>query len=595
MSKTVKIRPEYGNLRYFNKNTGKEESKFDIISRDFRYILRAVDPKKLSAISKPLSRVARILLTNYYDMIKNSPNGIIFKNHEDIYNLTEVGISQNKRAHNELRDLFNIQYHKSIKINERKYYFGFAIEFTENTENILKNPKLFYSSKSNENEPLEVQKRTPRCSKKNASLYKGEENPLENLKSRSIEIPENIPLVEESQGSNFLEKSLKDFYPITPEDSIQLNTLSKRSFSLNTKNQILLDMSKRYPDHSFKSKNRFMKYFGDCLRNEMRDAVKTANETFKIKANLTDEDKENQRIFKYLEKVEYSLEVSPELHFKKKLACVLADKKAYELLTSYKSLVIKDHLAKIYLRRMVELTPLELEIVLNQIKASHPASEIDKLELISEKPEIKMQNNNLDSVILQKFGTVKGQDIIKNCSIKKLPEWNRRLYPHGAIEVKTKFGEFIEEADKQLLRICIREAYGEKVAIVAAKEKYYDSDENELWKQFKEFTQKHFRSNEDANTVLSSWFAKLKRSQNIGSNKLIFTGTTFMIGWVDSNYSGLIEEAVKQLKINIELIYEDNYTKPILYESGIGKFKRMDEETLNRLMNQKINMEEIKC
>jgi hypothetical protein len=587
MSKTIKIRPEYNNIHYINKKTGEQKSKFDIISRDFRYILRANDS------NKPLSRVARILLANYYNMISNSLNGIIFKDHKDIYDLTEVGISQNKRTHNELRDLFNIQYHQSIIIEGRKYRDGFTIEFTQNTEIILEDPKLFYSSQSMEKERVSVLKRTPSRPKKNAPLYIEEENPLENLKDRSIEIVENIPLVEESQKSNFLGKSLKDFYPLSPEDADRFKTLSGRPFNLNIQNQILLDMS-RDSSAVFYSKKGFLSYMTIAYKKEMRDAVKTNNETFRIKANLTDEDKENRRIFKYLEKVEYSLEVSPELHFKKKLACVLEEKKAYNLLTSYKSLVIKDRLAKLYLRRMVELTPLELEIVLNQIKASHPVEDVEKLVLIPEKSEIKMQNNNLDTVILQKFGTVKGQEIIKNCSIKKLPEWNRRLYPHGAIEVKTKFGELIEEADKGLLRTCIREVYGEKVAIVAAKEKYYDSDENELWKQFKEFAQKHFRSDKDANLVLSSWFAKLKPSQNIGSNKLLFTGTKFMIDWVDSNYSNLIEEAVKQLKINVELIYENNCEKPILYESGIGKFKRLDEETINRLMKQPINIEEVK-
>lgn len=585
MSKAVKNKPIIDNIYFFDKKTNESKSKFDIISRDLRYILRAADPKKLSSTQKPLSRGAQTLLVNYYDMINKAANKAIFVSHEFISSITVVGNSQNKRYHNELKDLFNIQYHQSVIIDGKKYRDGFAIELPENTENILKNPKLFYSTQNTENERLSVQKRTPRCSKKDASLHI-EENPLENLKDRSIEIPENIPPEKELEKSNFLEKSLKDFHPLFSEDGDQLKTLSGRAFSLNAMNEILLDMSKRYPDHSFKSKNRFMKYFGDCLRREMRDAVKTANETFKIKSNLTEEDKENQRIYKYLEKVEYSLEVSPELHFQKKLACVLADKKAYNLLTSYKALVIKDHIAKLYLRKMVELTPNELEIVLNQIKASHSDAYVEKLELIPEKPEIKMQNNNLDTVILQKFGSVKGQDIIKNCSIKKLPT--------GKIEVQNKFSESLEGEDKDLLKTCIKQVYGENVGIIAAKEKFYSSDENELWKQFKEFTQKHFRSNEDANAVLSSWFAKLKPSQNIGSNKLIFIGSEFMIDWVESNYSSLIETAVKELKINIELIYENNCKKPILYESGIGRFKRLDEETMNRLMNQKINTEEEK-
>lgn len=588
-----KIKPELGNIYFFDKKTKETKSKFDIISRDLRYILRAPDPKKLTATQKPLSRGARALLVNYYDMINKAANKVVFVSHEFISSVTEVGNSQNKRYHKELKDLFTIRYHQSVIIDGKKHRDGFAIELTENTENILKNPQLFYLPQNTENEQLSVRKRTPRCPKKNASLYIDKENPLEDPKYRSIETEEKItPSASDETRSNFepniLEKdkkvlTLKDYYPLSKDDCYRLQKISKRSFTQNAVNEILLDMSRRVPA-TFCSKKGFFSYFGDCLAKEKRDAVKTANETFKIKANLTDEDKENQRIFKYLEKVEYSLEVSPEQHFKKKLACVLEDKKAYNLLTSYKTLVIKGSLAKLYLRKMIELTPHELEIVLNQIKATHHVADIENLELISEKPEIKMQNNNLDTVILQKFGTVKGQDIIKNCSIKKLPT--------GKIEVQNKFSESLEEGDKDLLKTCIKLVYGENIAIVAAKEKFYSSDENELWKQFKEFTKKQFRSDKDANLVLSTWFAKLKPSQNIGSNKLIFTGSIGMISYIESNYSGLVESASKELKINIEFIHENYSAPPILYEAGIGKFKRMDEETMNRLMNQPLYTEE---
>lgn len=573
MSKAVKNKPIRDNIYFFDKTTKETKSKFDIISRDLRYILRADNP------DKALSKGARILLTNYYDLISKTANKIIFVSHEFISNLSEVGNRQNNNLHKELLDIFNIKYHQSVVIEGKKYRDGFAIEFTQNTEIILKNPRLFYSTQTATKCDLGGKKFPPRAKKISTSLYIDKENPLENLKSRSIEITGNIIPEEGLEKSNFLEKTLKDFHPLTQEDGDQLKILSRRPFSLNAMNQILLDMSKRYPDHSFKSKKRFLKYFGSLsLQREMRDPNKVNNETFKIKANLTEEDKENQRIYNYLKKVEESLEVSPELHFKKKLACVLADKKAYNLLTSYKALVIKDQKAKLYLRKIVELTPSEHNVILNQIKASHPASFVEKLELISEKPETKMQNNNLDAVILQKFGSVKGQDIIKNCSIKKLPT--------GKVEVQNKFSESLEEGDKDLLKTCIKQVYGENIPIIAAKEKFYSSDENELWKQFKDFLKKQFRSDKDAESVIATWFAKLKRSQNIGSNKLILTGGPFIISYIESNYSGLVDSAVKELKINIEFIYEDNSRKPILYESGIGQFKRMDEETMNRLMSQ---------
>jgi len=81
-------------------------------------------------------------------------------------------------------------------------------------------------------------------------------------------------------------QNLKYHYPLTKEDCGKLQSLSGRDFSLNAMNEILLDMLKRL-DNRFCSKAQFMAYFGKCLRFEMRDAVKTSNDNFYIKANVT--------------------------------------------------------------------------------------------------------------------------------------------------------------------------------------------------------------------------------------------------------------------------------------------------------------------
>jgi len=84
-------------------------------------------------------------------------------------------------------------------------------------------------------------------------------------------------------------QDLKHHYPLTKEDGSKLQSLSGRDFSLNAMNEILLDMSKRR-DNRFCSKAQFMAYFGKCLRFEMRDAVKTSNDNFRIKANIPKEE-----------------------------------------------------------------------------------------------------------------------------------------------------------------------------------------------------------------------------------------------------------------------------------------------------------------
>ena len=85
-------------------------------------------------------------------------------------------------------------------------------------------------------------------------------------------------------------ENLAYHYPLNKEDCAKLQSKSGRMFCLTAMNEILLDMSKRV-DRTFKSKALFISYFGKCLSGEKRDAVKTDNINFKIKANITEEDR----------------------------------------------------------------------------------------------------------------------------------------------------------------------------------------------------------------------------------------------------------------------------------------------------------------
>ena len=195
-------------------------------------------------------------------------------------------------------------------------------------------------------------------------------------------------------------KTLVDFYPLNKEDCSQLQRLSGREFSLNAMNEILHDMSKRLTDRIFNSRKGFLSYMSKALRYEMRDAVKTNSESFKIKANLSYEENMAEEIENYLTEIEYSTQVSPEWHLKKKLACVLESIKAYNFLKAYRSISIDGDIAKIYLHKAVQLSQVELDIVLSQVKATHERFEngeytpIQKIELIMPKITSKNQSFN---------------------------------------------------------------------------------------------------------------------------------------------------------------------------------------------------------
>jgi hypothetical protein len=198
---------------------------------------------------------------------------------------------------------------------------------------------------------------------------------------------------------------LQDFYPLNAKDCSELQSLSGRDFSLNATNEILRDMSKRLTDRVFNSRKGFLSYMSTALRYEMRDAVKTSNENFKIKANLSFEESRAEEIENYLTEIEYSPQVSPEWHLKKKLACVLESAKAYNFLKAYRSIAIERDTAKIHLHKAVQLSQLEQEQVLAQVKATYERVEngeynpIQKIKLIM--PKVANKNQSSDKTNLE--------------------------------------------------------------------------------------------------------------------------------------------------------------------------------------------------
>ena len=98
-------------------------------------------------------------------------------------------------------------------------------------------------------------------------------------------------------------QNLAYHYPLNNEDCAKLQSKSGRMFCLIAMNEILQDMSKRV-DRKFKSKALFISYFTKCLSGEKRDAVKTDNVNFKIKANITEEDRNYAKRESFLSRAE---------------------------------------------------------------------------------------------------------------------------------------------------------------------------------------------------------------------------------------------------------------------------------------------------
>jgi hypothetical protein len=191
---------------------------------------------------------------------------------------------------------------------------------------------------------------------------------------------DRVVTVNEIKNTFALGKELKDFYPLTKEDCQILQSNSGREFSLNSMNEILLDMSKRITDRYFKSKKGFLSYMSKVFSYEMRDAVKINNENFKIRNNQSKEEQDARHHEEYLTKIEYSLEVSPEWHFKKRLAARLPRKTAYKLLKSFDAIDIKAGIFNLHLSKYVDLTDIDKKLILQEAQSTH-----EKLDFADER------------------------------------------------------------------------------------------------------------------------------------------------------------------------------------------------------------------
>jgi hypothetical protein len=245
----------------------------------------------------------------------------VFLNHKYISTFTLVERRQNIRIIEELADILDITYHNSITYNGKKHRFSYEFSYKLiKLENTSPTENSIVTFKSQENDPVYIYKEN-----KNIEDIDLKSNFLQNSKEvktvpiETVKFKKRLPN-ERKKPTNAERKAkiyrfnqykepqdLKHHYPLTKEDGGKLQSLSGRDFSLNAMNEILLDMSKRL-DNRFCSKAQFMAYFGKCLRFEMRDAVKTGNDNFRIKANIPREEARKPRIIEETDVKAYDLE-----------------------------------------------------------------------------------------------------------------------------------------------------------------------------------------------------------------------------------------------------------------------------------------------
>ena len=299
--------------------------------------------------------------------------GVIFASHApQNKGLVEGGGIQTGLDTKELNN-FKKEIRSSAHTHESNFYINSKTDIIQETSLDTKTPEVW-----------EIKKEEAVCNERACFDLSTQQKPIITRLQRKYRIPNKRkkPTNAENKAKVFYfnqyetPENLAYHYPLNQDDCNKLQRLSGRPFHLNAMNEILLDMSKKL-DRRFRSKARFIAYFGESLIHEKRDAVQTADLNFRIKANLTEEDKQQRIQEIFLSEVEQQsiTSVCPENQLKARLANVLEKTKAYELLLHFRKLQVTKNVMQIYLTDSVELTDGEKNVILNHVRSIYSTEE----------------------------------------------------------------------------------------------------------------------------------------------------------------------------------------------------------------------------
>ena len=317
-----------------NAQYRKEYLSFDTIERAYQ-----ANHRKITKKTKHLSKNAKDILSIVVQKLLRGETVLL--NSKYIEKITGCKGRQNRNILNELKGVLKIKHRKFIRVNGRifkgYYLFKFipAIVYelwpTEEKGNGNKLPLHIYENNKNienidlgsnfsENskvgdiktsELVEIEKEEVVGNERDCFDLDTQQKPVPIGIQRKYRIPNKRKKSTNSEKkakviyfNQYKEpENLAYHYPLNNEDCTKLQSKSGRLFCLTAMNEILLDMSKRV-DRTFCSKAQFISYFGKCLGGEKRDAVKTDNVNFKIKANITEEDRNYAKRESFLSRVE---------------------------------------------------------------------------------------------------------------------------------------------------------------------------------------------------------------------------------------------------------------------------------------------------
>jgi len=410
--------PHFWNYKIVDKSGSPDLPCIIILSELFGWFRNLSKYKVYTTYSSLLPKLVNNQLAISYDFLSKKLNFNKERIRRNLVKLEKLGVIS--------RTVRNVTAIKGNRINQ--LFIAFDNKFFQSClrdpeQDIrIESDQLSYAKKSPEPSPLRSGEHISNNTRSNIRSIKSQSSGnvprklsnhinMDQFKHTSNSINHKRSQFNQSIATS---KQLKDFYPLSQNDCIFLQTKSGRAFSLNAMNEILRDMAKRITERSFHSKKGFLLYMSEAFKYEKRNIERVNNINFKIKSHsyLKQQFKLKER---YLTKIENSTQVSLEWNLKRKLASVLERDTAYNLLSAYYKLnITAKGICEIILHKKIQISNPEKKIILSEIKALFNQTRSTTFKVI----DIKFE-------IIQKDSTVYSRPIKENTITDTVNIWNK--------------------------------------------------------------------------------------------------------------------------------------------------------------------------
>jgi hypothetical protein len=306
------------------------------------------------------------------------------------------------------------------------------------------------------------------------------------------------------------------------------------------------------------------------IKKEIEEEAKAYSSSISKKEKINKKKKANSQSAEIVQISNIKLDVKPQEQIIE--VPTLAISSLAELAKVYQTEEIRSEARKVVNCDQLEEQPYEKIVQLKSRILVEEAASISSEEGSVNTGKID-QITQLKAEIFKAFDSKTSEEIMENCTFTEL-EPNKL-----GISIKAKFS--FSEHDKQMLKTCVHMTYGSEIKMVntsaTAKptpieevRKVMQAQSNCLkWDRFKNELLKYFPE-KTGDHILNAWFDKIRVSEDAPNNRIILTGSRFYVDSVYNRFQSAIEHVVTKNKVTLELHFENNDEKPIIYKPNGG-------------------------